>query len=73
MFIKLVKLNIECFSESQKFRFLSGHDHTTDHRPDQTTTRHEMRCDDAMRCDGGETCAVRFDVVYDMVTVFLSR
>ena len=46
MFIKLVKLNIECFSESQKFRFLSGHDETTPHhRPDQTTTRHDTRCD----------------------------
>lgn len=60
MFIKLVKLNIECFSESQKFRFLSGHDETTD----QTTTRHEMRCDDAMRCDGGETCAVRCGMIW---------
>ena len=48
MFIKLVKLNIECFSESQKFRFLSGHDETTDHttpqtRPDHDTTRDAMR------------------------------
>lgn len=65
MFIKLVKLNIECFSESQKFRFLSGHDETTD----QTTTRHEMRCDDAMRW-GGDLCCSMW---YDMVTVFLSR